>query len=212
MLELLSALGSRRGGAPLLLGFLCAVGCKASVHGEAKAGASGADGEVDAFADFENAPIEDEKGSVGQFAVTPTQSGTDAALLGARHDVFVKADPVENCACLAIVAGPASDPRFGWEAKVPSANAATQLVVAFRMAGCSDVAEGSLGASYRGYVQKGNDVVVMVEEAMPGRPLIVGAIVPRPTNGGQLLLESVPGKLPYAKPLDGTQSRCSVEF
>ncbi len=196
----------------LLVALLACVSCKASVQGEAKASSSGAEGEVDAFADFDNPAVEDEKGSVGEFALTPETSGEDPALLGARHDVFVKADPVENCSCLSVVAAPADDPRLGWEAKVPRINPLTQMVVAFRMAGCAEATEDSKGATYRGYIEQGNDVLVMVEEANPGRPLIVGAIVPRPKTGGRLLVESVPASLPYAKPLESAEGRCVLDL
>lgn len=189
---------------------LLLLGCKASIQGEARAGSQGADGEVDAFADFDEQSVEDEHGGVGEFAVAP-EAGTDApALLGARHDVFVVADPVENCTCMAVVVGPANDPRLGWESKVPTIDPSTQRVVAFRMAGCHDAPAGSRGAAYRGYRQSGDDIIVMVEEAHPGRPQIFGAIVPAPKQNGSLLLESVPATLPYAKPLTGSATRCRV--
>jgi hypothetical protein len=190
-----------------MLGLLLGTSCKASVQGEAKAGADGAN--ADAFAEFDGQSIEDEKGTVGEFAVAPNQSSSDAALLGARHDVFVKADPVENCTCLSVVAAQPNDSRLGWEARVPQSNPTTQLVVAFRMAGCSDAAASDLGAAYRGYRSAGEDVVIMVERAVSGRPQITGAIVPRPK--GRLLVEPYPKSLTYGRSLDGG-AQCTVEL
>ena len=187
---------------------LCLLSCQGSAQGKAKAGNAG---EVDVFADFEAPSVEDERGSVGEFAVQPSPSGQQPALLGARHDVFVQADPVENCSCMTVVAGAPEDPRFGWESKRPQIDSLTQMVVAFRMAGCSDAPVGANGASYRGYVEKGNDVFLMVESAHPGRPLIVGAIVPKPKPGGHLFVESVPASLPYGKPLGSGDGQCRVE-
>lgn len=195
-------------GVALLVTALCS--CKASVGGDAKAGNQGAEAQLDAFAGFDEQAVEDERGSVGEFAVTPEASGDDPALLGARHDLFVKGDAIENCTCLSVVAAAADDPRLAWEAKIPAINPATQMVVAFRMAGCSNAPEASRGAAYRGYRRSGDDVVVMVEEAHPGRPQVFGAIVPRPQPAGGLLLESVPATLPYAKPMSGPGSRCRV--
>lgn len=141
--------------------------------------------------------------------------GGPKALLGARHDLFLKEQVSRaRCRCLAVGAGAPRDAAFEWEAVVPEIDERSQLVVAFTSRGqvCEDEPPGSLGASYHGYEKRGPDVVVMVEEAKPGRPRVGGAIVPRPDPDGQLLFEPVPRTLPYGKALTGEVTRCEVEL
>lgn len=195
----------------LLLCFaLCgALGCRASVQGDARASSDGkSSGQGNAFADFDEQSIEDDRGDFGEFAVTPRSKDTgNAALLGARHDVVVKADAQgSSCRCLSVVVtGDPRDPRLSWESQIPSIDPARNLVVAFRSLDCSDTSTDGLGASYRGYRSTDDGgITVMVEAAKSGRPLITGAVIPRPGAGGQLLFEPFPTSLPYGKSLAGT--------
>lgn len=182
---------------------------KSSGEAEGEARVEG-QGEEDPFADFESTPT-DERGA--DEALPGLEGSGEPALLGARHDVFLR-DGVEasRCRCLAVLASHPGDERFYWESQVPSLDARRQMVIAFTSRGqsCSGEPEGSQGAAYRGYEVRGPDVVVMVEASRPGRPLITGAILPRPSSGGRVLIEPFPGDLPYGKPLDDDGARCVV--
>jgi hypothetical protein len=196
--------------AALLAGELMA--CRASVQGRADSSGE-ARAKSDAFAEFDERALEDERGQVGEFAVAPTPAPAGPTLLGARHDLFLKPDAPITCRCLAVFAGPADDVHFGWEAQLPALDAQRELALAFRSESCPEAGADSLGASYRGYrTSEQGDVIVMVEAARAGRPQPGGAIVPRPTGQGRVLLEPHPPSLPYGKPLDSSQERCSVSF
>jgi hypothetical protein len=139
----------------------------------------------------------------------------DRALLGARHDLALAGEnPSPSCACLAVVAGFPSNPAFFWQSVVPVIDADSQVVIAFTSdgIGCDRQAEGSLGASYWGYQRVGDDVVVFIENAMPGRPVTTGAIIPRPSGNGALYVEPRDNNVPYGRSMEGTGKRCRVEI
>jgi hypothetical protein len=68
--------------------------------------------------------------------------------------------------------------------------------------GCTDP-KGSLGASYWGYKRNGDDVVIYVENAVKGRPLTSGAIVPKPFGAGQVFVAPAERGVPYGRSPDG---------
>jgi hypothetical protein len=133
------------------------------------------------------------------------KTGTRLALLGARHDLTLKADLAESCQCLAFGVGAPTDPRFAWEGPTPLVQYDTQLVVAFRAdASCLN---GKPGPSYRGYQTQGSNVILLLEAARSGRPELSGAILPRPTAGGRLLVRSsVPAV--FGRSLDNPDTAC----
>lgn len=190
---------------------LLAWGCHASANASAKSsGDAHANAEASGFEDFDERGVEDERGRVGEFAVPPAGGPVATSLLGARHDLYLKGTAAQVCSCLTAAAGQPSDPRFGWEAQVPAINPNRELVLAFRSETCA-AAAGQLGAAYRGYrTTETGDVVVMVEEAKEGRPRLYGAILPRPSGQGRLLIEPFPRTLPFGQPLQGKE--CSVAF
>jgi hypothetical protein len=187
------------------------VGCKASVQGEANSsGRTKAEAEAEAFGELGEKGIEGD--TINDFAIEPAESGGDGALLGARHDVFIKGAQPQACKCLSVVAGEPGDPRIGWESKPAELNPATQLVVAFKSLPCSGATDDDLGAAYRGYKKSDKNVIVMIEQAKVGRPAISGALVPKPRSGGKLFIEPVPSTLPWGHPSDGAPGLCSVAF
>lgn len=87
-----------------------------------------------------------------------------------------------------------------------------QLALALGSVGidCPSAPKDSEGASYQGYQVQGSDVIVLLEAARLGRPIAEGAIIPRPGEGGRLLVRAVDKKTPYGRPLDGTAGDCVV--
>ena len=194
----------KRSGIWVLLACLPAVGgCKASVSAEAKAEKKVA--EYDKPMDT-SPPSDDGLGDPG---AGPFQ---EDAMIGARHDLQLAGDsPQPTCNCLAAAVGPATDPRFFWQSGPPNTTA-TQLVFAMTSDGidCPDAGEDSLGASYWGYKQEGDNVIVVVEEARFGRPITNGAIIPRPGPSGRVLVQPVNARVPYGRPLSQGDRYCQV--
>lgn len=191
----------------LSLGSACQASLKTSVR-------TGADAQVDVDTpEPGEEPSAAPRGASSALAGPDTESSSMAefALLGARHDVSLKSEQPTTCRCLAAAAGAANDPRFAWEGLTPMLDLDSQLVVAFSTdhQGCD--AEGSkASASYKGYTKAGSDVIVMVEEAHPGRPSITAAVVPRPLEGGRLLIRPAPATLPFGQSRDSSESLCEI--
>lgn len=129
------------------------------------------------------------------------------ALLGARHDVSVTPGTPARCRCLAVALGPATSAELSWSGARPTIDPNTQLVIALGSEGISCEESAPL-ASYRGYSREGEDVVILVEAAKPGRPVTHGAIIPKPGSKGQVWIQGT-GKIPYGKSVDG-QARCAL--
>jgi hypothetical protein len=175
---------------------------------------SAGDAEADASfagAEGEGAP---ERSGTRTGALPPdVPDGGPAALLGARHDLFLKEGAsTRSCRCLAVHAGSPRDQAFEWESPTPAIDERSQLVVAFTSHGqvCEDEPADAVGASYHGYQKRGPDIVIMVEDARPGRPRVNGAIVPRPDPEGRLLFEPVPATLPYGRGTSDGALMCEV--
>src|SRR5690606_11769422 len=103
-----------------------------------------------------------------------TSSGP--ALLGARRDLGYKGPKQAVCSCLAVELGQPDDPAFQWENGPPRIEPSRQLIVALSSEGVACDAETGLGASYKGYLSRGDDVVIMVERAQQGIPVTSGAV------------------------------------
>jgi hypothetical protein len=138
--------------------------------------------------------------------------GSDHVLLGARHDLKLRAGQGNAvCHCLSIAVGGSRLPALEWSGETPSIDDNTQLTLALSSEGqkCEGEPKGSLGASYWGYRIKGNDVIVLVEAARGGRPLTSGAIIPKPVGPGQVYVAPASRKVPYARP-EGQAGMCKL--
>lgn len=132
-------------------------------------------------------------------------AGGGPPLLGARHDLTLATDAATaQCACLKVGLADSSRGPFRWKAAPPDIDRSSQLVVALSSegTGCTDP-KGSLGASYWGYKRSGDDVVVYVENAVKGRPLTSGAIIPKPFGAGQVFVAPAERGVPYGRAVDG---------
>ncbi|MCH2109054.1 MAG: hypothetical protein MK135_06980 [Polyangiaceae bacterium] len=143
----------------------------------------------------------------GETTTNPAQAGQSSALFGARHDVFLSNAEGSTCRCLAVALGQPSDQRLTWTGLMPQLNASTQFILALGSEGLNCDFQGG-PASYAGYEVQGKNVVVTVEEAKDGRPITHGAIIPRPSEGGQLLIHAA-GEAPYGRAVEGNGD-CSV--
>lgn len=182
--------------------------CKASVNAEVNASAS-VKGEAAEPAEFDR-PL-DEAALEKPKAAADATSEPDA-LLGSRSDLSYAGSTKATCQCLAVAVGGPGDAAFRWAGKPPRVNDESQVVLALTSAGvsCPGAASGGPGASYWGYEVVGDDVVVVVEQASPTRPLASGAILPRPMGSGRIFVRPATSKGPYGRPLSGTGERCEL--
>jgi hypothetical protein len=175
-------------------------GCKASVEGKVDAGKEGD------IADFDK-PMDPKALSATRAVEEP---GAQTALLGARQDLSYRGSQTPRCKCLAVAVGQPTDASFQWAGVRPSIDRDTEVVVALSSGGISCDGPAATGASYWGYEVVGQDVVVVVESAKPGRPVAQGAIIPRPTGSGQVYVRPVDKDVPYGRPQSGSGDRCQV--
>jgi hypothetical protein len=188
---------------------LAGIGCRASVQGDATAQvtADDTDAELEAEVRRERSLAPDEAGDAGA-SVEVTVEGP---LLGARRDLTLVAERAPlSCSCLKLGLGSPTDGAFRWKGTPPAIDPKTQLVVGLSSEGmtCTQP-KGSLGASYWGYRQSGNDVVVLVESAVKGRPMTAGAIIPKPFADGQVFVAPAFRREPYGRGPKG-ETRCKL--
>lgn len=181
---------------------LCTLGCQASVQAQANVGAS------DASAPAEGAAARALAAPTGEQSALPTAP----ALLGVRSGLSLKSPARQVCTCLAVVVGQPNNPAFVWEGAPEQIDVTSQLVIAIRSeyTGCDDATSDSLGASYAGYEVSGKDVIVSVEAARLGRPLVHGAVIPRPPSGGKIVVRPLDNKTPYGQNKLQTTEPCVV--
>jgi hypothetical protein len=176
-------------------------GCRASVNADAKASLNDdSDADLEAQLQAERAQ---QANLVAKAALPGASSGTP--LLGARHDLTLASEhATAQCSCLKVGLADSSAGPFRWKAAPPAIDRNNQLVVALSSegTGCTDP-KGSLGASYWGYKRNGDDVVVYVENAVAGRPLTSGAIIPKPFGAGQVFVAPAERGVPYGRSPDG---------
>lgn len=145
-------------------------------------------------------------------ALTDSTATTRPALLGARAGLHLAHAPTATCQCLAVAVGQPKDPAFRWDGEPTTIDSETQLVMALGSEGvpCTTPEANSLGASYQGYESLGADVIVLVESGRLGRPIAGGAIVPKPSSGGRIIVRKGKGAGPYGGHLDGKGRDCVV--
>jgi hypothetical protein len=191
-----------------------------SAHVSACAGSAKASAKAKAGGDADaNAEVNFDVDGANAWDMGPTAEGQSAAggrskagnkppaLLGARHDLLLEEGIAAKCQCLAVILGQPDTAGMVWSGDPPTTNAQTQLVIALGSEGVSCDQKGR-GASYMGYEKKGADVIVSVEEAVEGRPITHGAIIPQPAQGGSVKIRPV-GKIPYGRGFAG-ESACVV--
>ncbi len=180
----------------------CALGCQASVQAKAEVGSTS-----------ETSPGEQTSARlISEPAGQPSSLPTAPALLGVRSGLTLKSPAKQVCTCLAVVVGQPSHPALVWDGAPESIDVTSQLVIALRSeyTACEDATSDSLGASYAGYEISGKDVIVTVETARLGRPLVQGAVIPRPPSGGKIVVRPLDAKTPYGRNKLGTTEPCVV--
>lgn len=132
---------------------------------------------------------------------------------GVRHDVSMKPGTPRQaaCGCVAIESGMPGKQAFLWDGEVPSIGPdAIVVAVSVRGVDCpTEPDESKRRASISGVQRDGDDVVIEIEELPEGRPLALGAIIPKPGPNGALYLSPRNKKVRYLP--QGADKRCKVK-
>lgn len=125
------------------------------------------------------------------------------SLRGVRHDLMMapSANADARCNCVDIVIGTPREPKFAWAGERPSISA-EHMIIALRTEGsaCTGGTD-KRRPSIHAVDQKGNDVIVVIEELGFNRPQALGAIIKKPGPNGALYVRAhrIKGvSVPYA--------------
>lgn len=142
-------------------------------------------------------------------------SATPDALtwFGVRHDLSMKPGTPRQpvCGCVSVEVGMPGKQAFLWDGAVPLIGP-DALVVAVSVRGVECAAEPDetkRRASISGVERDGDDVILEIEELPEGRPMALGAIIPKPGPSGALFLQPRDKKVRWLP--QGAGKRCKVQ-
>jgi hypothetical protein len=140
--------------------------------------------------------------------------GTDPEAIGVTHDLSLRPEVARTpaCSCLAVAYGASNDPRFLWQAGSPRGGANTIAIAISGDLDCSATdAKGRRPAkpSIAGVGHEGDDIVLTIEGAEGGRPVVLGAIAVRSAATGAILIRAK-SPLPYGTPVGARSGVCRI--
>ncbi|MBK8253596.1 MAG: hypothetical protein IPK82_13130 [Polyangiaceae bacterium] len=143
-----------------------------------------------------------------------TTSKPDALTwFGVRHDLSMNptAPRTPACGCLAVETGMPGKQAFLWDGQIPQIGPdALALAVSARGFPCpAEPDESKRRPSISGVERDGDNVIVEIEDLPEGRPLALGALIPKPGPNGSLFLVPRDRKMKYLP--QGTNNRCKVK-
>jgi hypothetical protein len=144
-------------------------------------------------------------------AAAPSQSGA-TTFLGVMHDLSPApgAGAAPTCTCLGVTYGPPSDPKFAWQVGAPQVGPDTLAVAITGDVECrAPQKKGDGPPSISGIGRQGDDVVIFVEAARGGRPVVRGALVQRPGPKGAIVVKPR-GHVRFGTPLGGGSGACRI--
>lgn len=132
--------------------------------------------------------------------------------LGVVHDLTLAsgAPRTATCNCLAVAFGSPNDPKFVWQADAPAFDGETMAVaIAADGVACASPGAAPLRASISAVEREGYDIVVVVENAREGQPVMRGALATSPGPNGALVIRGRNGA-PYGAPASGGAGPCRI--
>jgi hypothetical protein len=123
---------------------------------------------------------------------------------GVRHDLILNPDKPQKstCACLAVEVGDPNEEKFVWRGAKPDFNR-VNMAIAVSAFGVECPGGAPNPADRRPSIQAvdrvGKDIVVIIEELPPDRPIATGAIFKPPEPGGHIYVRPRKKELPYAR-------------
>jgi hypothetical protein len=132
---------------------------------------------------------------------------------GVRHDLSMKPGTPRQpvCGCVSVEMGMPGKQAFLWDGEVPVIGSdAVVVAVSVRGVDCPvEPDETKRRVSISGVEREGDDVLIELEELPEGRPLALGAIIPKPGPSGALYLQPRDKKMRYLP--QGAARRCKVK-
>lgn len=146
--------------------------------------------------------------------VTPfTPSSDPKTWFGVRLDLSVRPGTPRTpaCGCLAVEVGMPGKQAFLWDGEVPAIGPdALVVAVSARGLDCpAEADESKRRASISAVDRDGDDVLLEIENVPEGRPLALGAIIPKPGPNGALLLQPRDAKVRWVP--QGAANRCRLK-
>lgn len=145
----------------------------------------------------------------------PPSAPSDFDWVGVRHDLILSPSmpKTARCNCLAVEVGRPFDAKFQWEGTAPAV-AADKMAVAIsaRQVECpgGPADERVRRPSISGIEQRGDDIIILVEEVAIDRPVASGAVFDRPFRDGGVFIQPANKSVPYARPPEGQRVACRV--
>lgn len=199
----------------IALGCTALVGCHAEVKTRADFSAS-SKGNAEHQDDANESSAAWESSPEIQTASAPVAKAAPAraAFIGVTPDLTLAPDSNRTpaCMCLAVAHGEPGSSKFQWQGGVPEA---TETSIALAISGdglaCNFDNKGAEPAipSIAAVERSGDDVVVTIEPAKAGRPVMRGAMILKPGPKGALVIKGQ-GRVPFGKPADGSNGACRI--
>lgn len=146
--------------------------------------------------------------------VTPVTSNNDPKTwFGVRLDLSMRPGTRRTpaCGCLAVETGMPGKQAFLWDGTTPAIGPdALVVTISARGVECpAEPDESKRRASISAVERDGDDVLVEIETVPEGRPLALGAIVPKPGPNGVLVIQPRDKKVPWVP--QGAANRCKIK-
>lgn len=199
----------------IALGCTAFVGCHAEVRTKADFSAS-ARGNAEDLDDSEDTATswDSEPAAQAKASQDPSPVPTRASFIGVTPDLTLapSSSRTPACMCLALEHGAPGKSAFQWQGGTPEATTETMAVaISGEGVPCAWNAEGAVPPipSIAAVERSGQDVVLTIEPAREGRPIMRGAVILRPGAKGELIVKGR-GRVPFGRPADGSAGTCRI--
>lgn len=188
-------------------------GCLVVVASLAASGCGG--GQYHSESDWTSDGREDVDGADIHELTGNSPAPSDFDWVGVRHDLILAPSfpHTARCNCLAVEVGRPFDSKFQWQGTAPQV-AADKMAIAISARGVDcpggSAEEASRRPSITAVEERGDDIVVVVEEVPLDRPVASGAVFDRPFREGGVFVRPSSKKIPYAQPPQGQAVACRV--
>lgn len=191
------------------------VGCHAEVRTKADFSVSANEREAEEKEVADDYPDEPTQAVEAKSLREPKAAApTRPAFIGVTPDLTLapSSSRAPSCQCLAVAHGEPGDTAFEWEGGPPASD---ERAMAIAISGdgvpCSWDSKGAPvpTPSIAAVERSGQDVVVTVEPAVAGRPVMRGAMILRPGSKGALIIRGS-GKVPFGRSADGSNGTCRI--
>lgn len=189
------------------------VGCRAEVRTKADFSVSARD-DADDFDTSDDSEAQAEPLVEQPKAMAAPPKPLRAAFIGVTPDLTLA--PAEarsaTCMCLALAHGAPGSSAFQWQGGAPEeTDDSMAIAISSENVSCGWNEAGAEMPipSIAGVERSGNDVVVTIEPAREGRPVMRGAMILRPSPKGDLLVKGK-GRVPFGRPADGSMGTCRI--